>query len=299
LNGVRGLIIKRKILGYFFLAPALLFLSVFNFYPIVNSIIMSFTNWTGFTHTFKWIGADNYAYVIEKMPEYWKAMQVNIRFAVYSTGIQTILGFFLAVLIINLGRRWQDFYKVTIYLPVILPAAVVALMWRMFLTPDYGLVNQLLRGVGLPNWAQAWTGDPKYAMGSLIAANVWRYVGFTTVLYYVAMLDIGKEMIESSMVDGCSYLQRIRYFYLPLTRGATEVNVVLSLTGGLRVFDMAYMMTHGGPGTATKTVGMYIIEVGFRNYRFGRALAMSIILFAIVTVAMLITRVVLMPREEY
>lgn len=299
MRGVKGIVLKRKILGYFFLLPAAAFLGVFAFYPIINSVVMSLTNWTGFTKTFKWIGLDNFVYVFKQMPEYWKAMTVNIKFAVISTTIQTVLGFFFGVMLINLSRRLQNFYKVAIYMPVILPAAVVAVMWRMLYTPDFGLINQFLRAVGLPDLAHAWTGEPKYALGSVIVANTWRYVGFTAVLYYVAMLDIDPDMIESSMMDGCTILQRIPYFYFPLTRGATEINYMLSLTGGLRAFDMFYLLTHGGPGTSTKVVGMLILEQGFRNYRFGRALAMSIILFLIVTVAMIVTRVILAPREDY
>lgn len=296
--GVKGLVYRRRILGYIFLAPVAIFLTVFMFYPIINSFIMSFTNWTGFTQRYEFIGLTNYTRLFTETPEYWKAMWVNVRFALISTTIQTILGFFLAVLVINLSRRLQDFYKVSLYLPVILPAAVVAVLWRIIYTPDFGLLNQLLRIVGLGGLARGWVGDPHTALGAVIAANTWRYVGFTMVLYYVSMLDISSEMIESSMVDGCSYPQRIRYFYFPLTRGATEINFVLSLTGGLRAFDIFYLLTFGGPGTATRVVGMLIRDTGFLSFKFGRALTMSVILFLIVVVAMLISRAVLAPREE-
>jgi ABC-type sugar transport system permease subunit len=100
------------------------------------------------------------------------------------------------------------------------------------------------------------------------------------------------------MMDGCSLRQRIRYFYFPLTRGATEINFVLSLTGGLRAFDMFYLLTKGGPGTVTKVVGMLIQETAFFNFKFGRALAMSVMLFLVVVVAMLISRTALAPRDD-
>jgi len=296
--GVKGLVYRRRVLGYAFLAPAVALLTVFMFYPIVNSVVMSFTNWSGFNQDYAFIGLRNYQRLFGETPEYWKAMWVNVRFAVISTTIQTVLGFFLAVIVINLGRRWQDFYKVALYLPVIFPAAVVSVMWRFIYTPDYGLLNQFLRTVGLSGWTRAWLGDPKYALSAVIAANTWRYVGFTMVLYYVSMLDIDREMIECSMMDGCSYLQRIRYFYFPLTRGATEINFVLSITGGLRAFDMFYLLTSGGPGTSTKVVGMLIRETAFTNFKFGRALAMSLVLFLVVVAAMLISRAVLASRED-
>jgi len=285
-------------LGYVFLIPLVILLVVFMYYPIVNSVILSFTNWSGFEKGYDFIGWRNYERLFKETPEYWKAMTVNIRFALISTAVQTVLGFFLAVGVINLTKRWQDFFKVSLYLPVMLPAAVVAVMWRFIYTPDYGLINQLLRAVGLSSWTRAWTADPQLALYSVVLTNTWRYVGFTMVLYYVSMLDISKEILESAMVDGASLWHRIRYFYFPLTRGTTEINVILSVTGGLRAFDIFYLLTQGGPGTNTKVVGMWILETAFRNYRFGRALTMSIILFLIVVATMLISRFLLAPRDD-
>jgi raffinose/stachyose/melibiose transport system permease protein len=299
--GVRGLIRRRKILGYFFLLPIALLLSVFMFYPIINSIILSFSNWSGFTKQYDFVGLRNYERLFTHpldSAEYWKAMWVNVRFATISTTIQTILGFFLAVILINLSRKWQNFYKVTLYMPVIFPAAVVSVMWRVIYAKDFGLLNQFLRIIGLSSWTRGWIGDPTYALAAVIVANTWRYVGFTTVLYYVSMLDIGNEMIESSMMDGCSLSQRIRFFYFPLTRGTTEINFVLSITGGLRAFDMFYLLTGGGPGTVTKVVGMLIRETAFFNFKFGRALAMSVLLFLVVVVVMLISRTALSSRDN-
>ena len=297
--GVKGLVYKRKILGYIFLIPIIVLLTTFMFYPIVNSIIMSFTNWSGFEERYDFIGLRNYERLFNETPEYWRAMLVNIRFAVISTVIQTFLGFLLAVFVLNLTKRWQNFFKVSLYLPVILPAAVVAIMWRFIYTPDYGLINQFLRAVNLDSWTRAWTADPVFALPAVILTNTWRYVGFTMVLYYVALLNISTEMLESSMVDGATYGQRIRYFYFPLTRGTTEINFVLSITGGLRAFDIFYLLTQGGPGGRTKVVGMWILETAFQSYRFGRALTMSIVLFAIVVITMLISRFILAPRDDY
>jgi len=296
--GVKSLIRRRKILGYFFLLPVAAFLSVLMFYPIINSVIMSFTNWSGFTD-YNFNGIRNYERLFLETPEYWKALWVNIRFAFISTTIQTILGFFLAVMVINLTRRWQDFFKVSLYMPVIFPAAVVSIMWRFIYTPDFGLLNQFLRAIGLDGLTRAWLGEPGLALGALITTNTWRYVGFTMVLYYVSMLNISNEILESSTMDGCNYWGKIRYFYFPLTRGVTEINFVLSITGGLRAFDMFYLLTKGGPGNATRVVAMEIRDTAFSFFRFGRALAMSVILFLIVVITMLISRAILRPREDY
>lgn len=290
---------RRRILGYAFLVPFLAMLIIFMFYPIVESVVKSFTNWSGMTDNYEFIGWKNYVRIFTNMPEYWRAMQVNVKYAIIATTVQTALGFFLSVMIINLTRRWQNFFKVALYLPVIIPAAAIAVMWRYIYTPDYGLLNQLLRAVGLSQLTHAWTADQSTALGAVIVTNTWRYAGFTMVLYYVSMLDISKEMLESAKVDGAGRWAQIRYFYFPLTRGATEINFILSITGCLRAFDIFYLLTAGGPGTHTKVVSMWIMETAFQSFKFGRALAMSIVLFLIVVITMVVFRAILTPKEEY
>lgn len=289
---------QRKILGYFFLLPIVVMLTVFMFYPIVKSVIMSFTNWSGMTDDWEWVGLNNYIRIFTNMPEYWRAMKVNVIYALIATAVQLTLGFLLAVLVINMRPRWQSFYKIALYLPVIIPAAAISVMWRYIYTPEYGLINQFLRAIGLEELCRAWTADPDTALGAVIVTNTWRYAGFTMVLYYVAMLDIPKDVLESAQIDGANRWHLIRYFYLPLTRGTTEINLILTITGCLRAFDIFYLLTSGGPGTSTKVVSMWIMETAFQSYKYGRALAMSIVLFVIVVFTMVIFRLILTPREK-
>lgn len=289
---------QRKILGYFFLLPIVALLTVFMFYPIVKSVVMSFTNWSGMTDDWEWVGLNNYIRIFTNMPEYWRAMKVNVIYALIATAVQLILGFLLAVLVINMRPRWQSFYKIALYLPVIIPAAAISVMWRYIYTPEYGLINQFLRAIGLEELCRAWTADPDTALGAVIVTNTWRYAGFTMVLYYVAMLDIPKDVLESAQIDGANRWHLIRYFYLPLTRGTTEINLILTITGCLRAFDIFYLLTSGGPGTSTKVVSMWIMETAFQSYKYGRALAMSIVLFVIVVFTMVIFRLILTPREK-
>ena len=121
---------QRKILGYFFLLPIVVMLTVFMFYPIVKSVVMSFTNWSGMTDDWEWVGLNNYIRIFTNMPEYWRAMKVNVIYALIATAVQLTLGFLLAVLVINMRPRWQSFYKIALYLPVIIPAAAISVMWR-------------------------------------------------------------------------------------------------------------------------------------------------------------------------
>lgn len=279
---IRSVENKRKRLGYLFLLPSLVFLTVFLFYPVVNSIVMSSTDWRGFDPDYNFVGLDNYRRLFQETPEYWNSMVINLQFAFATTIIQTILGFFLAFTVFFMTRRWQNFYKVSLYIPVILPAAVVAVMWTFIYTPEFGLINQFLRMIGLDNLTRAWLGDTSTALNAIIVTNTWRYVGFTMVLFYIAMLNISKEVLEATVIDGATRFHQLIHIFFPLTRGTTEINVILSITGGMRAFDLFYLMTGGGPGTSTQVVGMLIYRTAFQAFRFSRALTMSVVLFAII-----------------
>ena len=284
--------------AYLLMVPFLVVFALFVLWPVIYSIVMSFTNWSGMTDDWEWVGLNNYIRIFTNMPEYWRAMKVNVIYALIATAVQLTLGFLLAVLVINMRPRWQSFYKIALYLPVIIPAAAISVMWRYIYTPEYGLINQFLRAIGLEELCRAWTADPDTALGAVIVTNTWRYAGFTMVLYYVAMLDIPKDVLESAQIDGANRWHLIRYFYLPLTRGTTEINLILTITGCLRAFDIFYLLTSGGPGTSTKVVSMWIMETAFQSYKYGRALAISIVLFVIVVFTMVIFRLILTPREK-
>lgn len=295
--GIPSIERRRRRLGYAFLLPSFAILGAFLFYPVVNSVIMSFTDWTGFGNGFEWIGFDNYARMFTDMPDLWASIGVNLKFALTTSVVQTILGFLLAFGVYQLTKRWQKFYQIALYVPVIMPAAAVAVMWVFVYDPNFGLLNQFLNAIGLDAWAKGWLGEPGTALGSVIVTNTWRYVGFTMILYYIAMLNISKEILESSTIDGATRMKQLWHFFLPLTWGTTEINFMLSVIGGMKSFDLFYLMTGGGPGTSTQVVGMLIYREAFQNFRFSSALTMSVILFFIILVITVISRTLLKPKE--
>ena len=270
----------------------------FTFYPIVNSLIMSLTNWSGYNKEFSFIGFKNYVNLFTDEPDFWESMVVSFKFASICAIIQTILGFILAFTLYHMRGRWKSFYKISLYIPVILPSAVVAVMWSFIYTPDYGLLNQFLRLIGLGQWALGWLGDYKTALGAVIATNTWKYVGLSMILYYVSMLKISKEIIEAATIDGAGKAVQLRKIFIPLTFGTTEINLILSLVGGMKSFDIFYLMTGGGPGKATQVVSMLIYRTAFRAFRYSKALTMSIILFIFILILTIITMNYFSKRKE-
>ncbi len=281
---------NRKLLGYVFLLPSFLFLSAFILYPFLNSVVMSFTNWTGLNPEYDFVGLKNYRDLFTRTPEFWASMKVNLVFAFISTAVQTVLGFLLAYMVYSMTSSWQRFYKVALYIPVILPASVIAVMWRFMLSPETGLVNTILRKIGLENLCHAWVGEKSTALGTVIAVNTWQYVGFTMILFLIAMLNIPKDILEAAEMDGAGKFSKFFSFFVPMTASTTETNIILSITGGMKSFALFYMLTGGGPGTATRVVALLIYNTAFGDYRYYKALAMANILFVIILILVVISR---------
>jgi raffinose/stachyose/melibiose transport system permease protein len=294
---VRTNSIKRMITGYVFLIPAALFLAVFFFYPIVNSVIMSLTNWSGFSNDYEFIGFDNYIHLFTANEYFWDALVVNLKFAVTSSVIQTILGFLLAFLLINMTKRWQSFYKISLFLPVLIPAATVGVMWTFIFSPEAGLLNQFLGAIGLESWQHGWVKEYSTALGSVIGVNTWRNVGITMVIYFITMLTISKEITEAVTIDGGNKYHLLRYIYIPLTWFATQINFLLSIIGGMKAFDLFYLLTGGGPGRETEVTAMLIYRTAFKNYEFSKALTMSLVLFMSILLLTIVVNRILKTKE--
>ncbi|MCR5747208.1 MAG: sugar ABC transporter permease [Lachnospiraceae bacterium] len=280
---------KRNIVGYFFLLPSLFFTVCFLIYPFLQSVGLSFTDWIGTGAPVHFTGLENYDYVINN-DEYWRSLRVNIIFAISVTIIQTLLGFIFAYILFNIKGHWQDFFKTTLFLPVILPISIIAVMWRFFLSPYTGIINTTLHALGLDFLIHGWIGEKSTALGTLVFVNTWQYIGFTMVIFLIAMQNISPSVLEAAQVDGANESARFYHFIIPLTIRSTETNVILSLSGSMKAFALFYMLTGGGPGTHTKVVSMLILETAFSYFHYNRALAMAVILFLIITVMTLITR---------
>ncbi|QNK56539.1 carbohydrate ABC transporter permease [Paenibacillus sp. PAMC21692] len=292
------MIARKYTLAYLFLLPAVALLAAFYIYPVLTSVVRSFTDWNGFDAGFLWVGWGNYKNVFGDH-HFWAATGRTLRFAFVTTIVQTILGFLLAFFIYTLvSDRWRKLMRVAVYIPVILPGAVVSLLWSNLLSPNFGLVNEVLRAIGLETWARGWLGSTETAMNTLMIVNTWKFIGMTITFYIVAMLAIPKDLIESAKMDGAGSGTLLWHIFRPLLKGITEVNFILSLIGGLKAFDLIYMMTGGGPGDSTTVLGIMIYRRAFLSFRFGEAITMGIILFIVILTLTLISRRLIAARED-
>ena len=268
----------------YFVLPALVLYLTFFIVPSIGGIGYSFTDWNSYSTEVNFVGLDNYAKIFSPKERYLTYLSNTLIFAVVTIVLKTVLGLGLAVLLHEGVKRFVNVYRVLIYLPVVLPTLIVALIFRSILNPATGLLNSFLRSVGLDALALQWLVAPRIALYSIIGVDTWKGVGFITVILLAGLQTIPKEYYEAARIDGAGSWARFRHVTIPMLMPAIVVVTVLNVLHGLRVFDIVYALTNGGPGYATEVIYTEIFKA-FSQGRYGLGTAISSILFLILAVA--------------
>lgn len=257
---------------------------VFIVLPGFMGIAYSFTDWNSYSTDINFVGLDNFKTILSGSENYLKYIGNTLFFTGYTILLKTIIGLFLALLL-NYGvRRLSHLYRVIIYLPVVLPTIAVGLVFRSVLNPRNGILNEFFRSVGLDVLAQQWLVNPQIAMLSVIGVDTWKGVGYIMVILIAGLQTIPQEYYEAAEIDGAGAFARFRYVTLPLLVPALTVVTVLNLLYGLRVFDIVYVLTGGGPGYSTDVVFTAVFDE-FSKGRYGVGTALSSVLFIVMTIA--------------
>ncbi len=268
---------------WLYLAPMLAVL-VFTFgYPLVAVFDFSLRRIRGASGPF--IGLENYRQVI-KDGVFHEAVAHNA-ILLLAVPVMTFIALVLAVLLFDRPRGWQT-YRSLLYVPFILATPVVGVIFSNMLQLN-GVVNEGLRAIGLGALALDWIGNPRLALWTLMGVIIWREVGFGIVLFLARLMSINEDLLDAARVDGASWWQRLRHVIVPQTKSVIEFFVVVSIITMLAwVFAYVYVITHGGPGTATMVMELYIFNFAFRMSQLpGIASAVAVILF-IVTLAFMV-----------
>lgn len=269
------------LLWYLFVAPAVVLIVVFMVVPILQALWLALYRWNG-VRPRQYIGLDNLA-------DLWGdrfflgALQHTLVFAIAATVGTVALGLLLAVAI-SRGAPGTRLYRVLFFLPVMVPITVVGALWVRILEPNFGLLNSALRGVGLDGLAKAWLGDPSIALWVLIGVTIWQYCGFPMIVLLAAMESIPEDIHEAATLDGASESQRLRHITLPLIRPVLLGIAVLQTIFALKVFDLVWVMTRGGPGQSTDVLGTFLFDEAFFKRRYGYAAAVAVAMFVIIFV---------------
>lgn len=285
---------KKKLYPIGALVPALLIYTVFSVVPIVISFVLSFTDWNMdrlFRPAFN--GVANYVQLL-KNPVFLRSMANTFIFAFFTTVLKTVLGFLLALALVKKVFA-RGFLRTVYYAPCVMSITVVGVLFKSILA-NRGLLNNVMKMAGLGSFTTDWLGSYGTAIGSVILVETWMWAGFNMFIFISGLQAIPMDYYESANLDGASEFEKFRYITLPLIIPSLTVVVTLSIAGGLKVFDIIYVITNGGPGFDTQVLSTYTYQ-SFSMGFLGESTAGSIILVVLVVLISFTMNKYLTKRE--
>lgn len=271
-----------------FSAPALIFYIVFMIYPVIQSIYLSFTEWKGFaTVDPVFIGLLNYKTMFQD-EIFYKALINTLIYMVINIVVQIPIGLILGLFIANC-KRGTRFYKAAFFMPVILSSTAIALMWKFILSPNNGLLNTVLLKCGLEKFTHIWLGEVGTVMPTIALVGAWQGLGYVMILMLAAIVNVPDSLIESSRIDGANAVERTVFIVVPLIWNAIKSNIVLLIIGSIKVCDIVYVMTGGGPFYSSEVLTTYMYTASFKNGTFGLGSAIATFIFVFGIILTLIT----------
>lgn len=289
--------IKDNIIIALFLAPSLLVFIIFILYPVLNTIYLSFHNWKGiYGSNLIFVGFDNYIRVL-KSEYFYRALLNSVYFLIGGFVILMPLSFLLALLITS-RLKYTKLMKTSFFMPVMLSITAVALMWVYILNPTFGAVNTILRALGLDSLAKEWLSTPVLNVWSIVLVNEWTYAGYNMLIFASGLISIPKSIYESAEIDGCIGIKKLIYISIPLCKESFKIFSILCITGCLKVFDLVWAMTKGGPNRTSETPATLLYNEAFTFKSFGTSASIGVILLILgIILSLLLTKTIF--KKEY
>ena len=270
-----------------FLLPSFLGFIIFYFFPVVASLVLSFSKWdlSSGLSGIKFIGFNNFSAIIKDV---WfvDSMVNSLVFTASTVIVGTVLALLLAVFITRAAYLKQAL-KAIFFMPYISSTVAVAIVWMIVLNPRFGPVNQFLRAIGIsspPNWIA----DVNWALPSLIAMYVWQNLGYNMIVYISGLSSISSELYEAADVDGAGPIKKFFHITVPMVAPTTFFLLIMGIINSFKVFDQVQVLTQGGPGTSTAVLSLYIYRQAFSFYNMGYASAAAWIMFIIIFIVTLV-----------
>jgi raffinose/stachyose/melibiose transport system permease protein len=276
--GVRQPEVRRHRRSYLFLLPTFSLLILFSYYPIASAFFHAFTEWRGSGAT-TWLGLANFRELLSDAVM-GEATRNALVLLLAHVAIALTVPLLVAEMIFALrSERAQYVYRVLFVIPMVVPGVVVLLIWGFFYDYNLGLLNQSLALFGLGQYKQAWLGDARLALYSLILMGFPWVGGFPLLIYYAGLQNISTDVFDSARIDGATGLGRFRFIDLPLLMGQIKLLLVLGFIGGLQGFQTQLLLTNGGPAYATMVPGLHLYQNATAFDRMGYACALGVLLF--------------------
>jgi len=287
---------RERGIDLLFLLPVLAILAGFLFYPLVYGIVLSLHDTQGFDLT-NFVGLDHYAHAIFGDAVFHRAVLNTVLFTGAAVVLQTTLGLFLAVLLVD-AKRGRRFFQFAFFVPFVLASVAVGSVWKFLYAPYFGVIATVGSALGIHTETVAPLADVDWALLAVLLAFLWRFAGFNMVVYLAAIQALPREYYEYALLEGAGRFQRFRRITWPLLWPQTFALVLLTTLGTLRIFDMVWVMTAGGPSHATETVATDVYVTAFRFLQVGYAQAMAMILLVVILLIAVVEYRLLNRRAE-
>jgi len=287
--------IEKKSYPIYFIFGALVLYVVLCVIPGLIGVGYSFTDWSSYSDEINFVGFKNFETIFSPDENYLRYLTNTLLFTVFTTFCKTVIGLGLAVLLTK-KIRGLNIHRAIMYMPAVISTLIVGMIFKSILNPQAGLLNEFLRSVGLGSFALKWLTNSKIAFWSVMAVDIWKGIGYIMTIFIAGILAISPSYNEAAEIDGASAWQRFTSITLPLLMPTLVVTTVLNVLYGLKVFDIVYALTNGGPGYATEVLytGVYK-EFSLGRFAVGTSLSSVMFVFMLIVGFFMIK---IMTREE-
>jgi multiple sugar transport system permease protein len=277
---------RRVPLHVWLLAPALVFVATMTLFPLGYSLLLSFREWKLADSDVpgRWVGLDNYVGLLTDDPDFVESLAATAVFVGIDV-VATVLIALGAALLLRRAGRIDSLARVLMILPFVMSPALIGISFRFFLNPEFGIVQHLIGLLVPPLRGAVWLADPWLAMAAVVAADVWHWAPYMTLVVLGGLASIPRETEEAARVDGATAWAVLRDVTLPQLLPVLGIVLVLKTVFALKAFDVIFTLTNGGPGTATQTLAYFVYHAGFQYYDMGYAAAAAYVLTALLLAA--------------
>ena len=281
--------------GYLFLILPLLIYGVFFILPNVSSLVYSLFSWNGISEERTFVGLANFKKMFAD--RIFRTALINtVKYTVTLVLFQTLIGFLLALLV-QKTNRVNSVFRTIYFLPAIIAASTVGLIWGFIYDPNIGALNELLRILGLSSWRHAWLSDEKIVIYAIAAVHIWVGIGQSVVLFVAGLQNIPQDVLESAALDGATRWKQLVHITIPMLRPTTLIVLVLTTIGGFKSFDFVYVMTGGGATHSSEVLSTLLYKEAYAYSDFGYSAAISVALLVVVAAITLIQMYGLREKE--
>lgn len=274
----------ERLTGLAFVVPAFGLFALFIGFPILHTVFISFQKWDAIGPA-EWIGLDNYRHLLDD-PVFRRALLVTLGLTAALTALLTVSPLLIAVLFAQGWGRLGRLYRTLMFMPAVISWVVTGGLWKLILEPNLGSLNSLLTKAGLDGLRQNWLGESTWVLYVIVVVAVWQQLGLYVIIFYAGLQSVDPTLYEAARVDGANAVQQLRSVTVPMLWPITLVVVTLNLLNGIKLFDVIWVMTEGGPVNASHVLGTYMFRVAFAspglpNFGYGSTLSIVILLLCL------------------